>query len=56
MLRALRVLEEQRGAAVAHDAVDDLGHLEARVDLGRDTGQLALALEEGDPLAEISDH
>ena len=37
-------------------AVDDLRHLEVRVDLGRDADQLALALEERDPLAQVLDH
>src|SRR4029079_7339016 len=36
VLRALRVLEQQRGAAGLDGAVDDLGDLEVRVDLGRD--------------------
>jgi hypothetical protein len=35
-------------------AVDDLRDLEVRVDLGADTNQLALALEERDPLAQIA--
>ena len=55
VLGALRVLEEQRRpAAGLHEAVDDLGDLEVRVDLGRDALQLALALEQRDPLAEVS--
>ena len=54
MLGALRVLEEQRRpAARLHEAVDDLGDLEVRVDLGRDPVQLALALEQRDPVAEV---
>ncbi len=52
--RALRVLEQERGPARLDDAVDDLGDLEVGVDLGRDAPQLALALEERDPLAEVS--
>ena len=36
------------------DAIDDLGDLEVGVGLGRDTPELALALEERDPLAEVS--
>ena len=39
MRRALRVLEEQRRPAGAHGTVDDLGHLEVRVDLGRRRGR-----------------
>ncbi len=55
VLGALRVLEEQRRAAARLDeAVDDLGDLEVRVDLGRDAVQLALALEERDPVAEVA--
>ena len=53
MLRALRVLEEQRRPARLDDPVDDLRDLEVGVDLGRDAPQLALALEERDPLAEV---
>ena len=54
MLRALRVLEEKRRPAGLDDAVGDLGDLEVGVGLGRDAAQLALALEERDPLAEVS--
>ena len=50
------LLEEQRRAAGAHGPVDDLRHLEARVDLGRDADQLLFTLEEGDPLAQVLDH
>ena len=46
-------LEEERRAAGLDGAVDDLGHLEVRVDLGGDADELALALEEGDPLAQV---
>ena len=53
MLRALRILEEERRAAGLHDAVDDLGDLEVGIDLGGDADELALALEERDPFAEI---
>ena len=49
----LRVLEEQRRSAGLDDAVDDLRHLELRVDLGGDADELAFALEERDPLAEV---
>ncbi len=56
VLGALRVLEQQRGAAARLDqAVDDLGDLEVRVDLGGDAVQLALALEQRDPVAEVAD-
>jgi hypothetical protein len=54
--RALGALEEKRRPARLDDAVDDLRHLELRVDLGRDANELALALEQGDPLAEVLDH
>ena len=48
------MLEEQRRAAGPDGAVDDLRHLEVRVDLGRDADELALALEERDPLAQVA--
>ena len=51
---ALRLLEEQRRAAGPDGAVDDLGDLEVRVDLGGDADELALALEERDPLAQVA--
>src|SRR4029077_514279 len=54
MLRSLRMLEEERRPARLHDAIDDLGDLEVGFDLGGDPPQLALALEERDPLAEVS--
>ena len=54
VLRALRVLEEERRPARLDDAVGDLGDLEVGVGLDGDAPQLALALEERDPLAEIS--
>jgi hypothetical protein len=50
---SLRVLEQQRGAVLANRAGDDLGDLEVRVDLGRDPDELAFAVEQGDPLAQI---
>ena len=53
VLRAFRVLEEQRRPARLDDAIGDLGDLEVGVGLGRDAPQLALALEERDPLAEV---
>ena len=34
--------------------VDDLGHLEVGIDLRLDADELALALEEGDPVAKIA--
>ena len=48
------LLEEQRRPARLDDAIGDLGDLEVGVDLGGDALQLALALEERDPLAEVS--
>ena len=51
--RALRVLEEQRRPAGAHSAIDDLGDLEVRIDLGLHADELALALEERDPVAQV---
>ena len=54
VLRALRVLEQERRPAGLDDAVGDLGDLEVGVGLGGDAPQLALALEERDPLAEVS--
>src|SRR5207302_5401759 len=53
VLRALRSLEEERRAAGLDRAVDDLRDLEIRVDLGGDSNQLTLALEQGNPLAKI---
>jgi hypothetical protein len=53
MPRPLRPLEEQRRAAGLDDAVDDLGDLEVGIGLGGDAGELALALEQRDPLAEV---
>ena len=53
MLRALRALEQQRRPVGAHRPIDDLGHLEVRVDLGRDADELALALEQRDPVAQV---
>ena len=55
MRAAFRMLEEERRPAGLDDAVDDLGRLEVRVDLGLDADELALALEQGDPLAEVVD-
>ena len=53
MLRALRALEEQRRPAGLDGAVDDLGDLEVGIDLGGDADELALALEQCDPVAEV---
>ena len=51
--RALRALEQQRGAARLHGPVDDLGDLEVGVDLGRDANELTLVLEQANPLAQV---
>ena len=51
--RALDVTEEERRAAGLDRAVDDLGRLEVRIDLGLDRDELALALQEGDPVAQV---
>ena len=53
MLGALRVLEQERRPAGLDGAVDDLGDLEVGIDLGGDAHELALALEQRDPVAEI---
>jgi hypothetical protein len=53
MPRALDVLEQQRGPAGLHDAVVDLRDLEVGVDLGVDADELAFALEQRDPVAEV---
>ena len=47
VLRALRVLEEERRAAGLDRAVDDLRDLEVRVDLGVDLDELALLAAAG---------
>src|SRR2546423_499564 len=54
MSRALRPLEEERRPARLDRAVDDLGDLEVRVDLGTDPDELLLALEQRDPGAQIA--
>ena len=51
--RALRVLEQERRPAGLHRAVDDLRDLEVGIDLGGDANELALPLEQGDPLAQV---
>ena len=53
MRAAFGTLEEQRRPARLDRAIDDLRHLEARVDLGGDPHELALSLEERDPLAQV---
>ena len=50
---ALRVLEQEGRPAGLDDAIRDLGDLEVGVDLGGDADELALLLEEGDPLAQV---
>src|SRR5207237_8471532 len=52
-LRALDVLEQQRGAAGLHRAVGDLRDLEVRIDFGADPNELAFALEQLDPPAQV---
>src|SRR5439155_21339058 len=52
--RALDVLEQQRRPAVLDDAVVDLGDLELGIDLRADANELTLALEQGDPLAQVT--
>ncbi len=54
MVAALRPLEEERRPAGLDRAVDDLGHLESRIDLGGNADELALPLEERDPRAQIA--
>ena len=54
-LRALGVVEEERRAARLDRAVDDLRDLEVRIDLGANANELALALEQRDPVAEVAE-
>ena len=54
MLGALRALEEERRPAGLDRAVDDLRDLEVRIDLGGDADELALALEQRDPVAQVA--
>ena len=49
---ALRLGEQQRRPAGLDGAVDDLGDLEVGIDLGVDADELALALEQRDPVAK----
>ena len=56
MLGALRVLEQERRPAGLDRAVDDLRDLEVGIDLGGDADELALALEQRDPVAEVGEH
>ena len=51
--RAADVLEQQRRAAGAHDALDDLGDLEVRVDLGLDAAEVPAALQTREEVAQI---
>jgi hypothetical protein len=53
VLRAFRALEEQRRPAGLDDAVDDLRDLEVGIDLRSNADELALALEERDPLTKV---
>ena len=46
-------LEEERRAALAQDAVAQLGHLEARGYLHRDALQLAQPLQLGDEITQV---
>src|SRR6267142_3059900 len=48
------MLEEQRRPARPHGAVDDLRDLEVGVDLRLHANELALALQERDPLAQVA--
>jgi hypothetical protein len=47
------VLEQQRRSAALDRPVDDLGDLEIGIDLGGDANELALALEQRDPRAQV---
>ena len=47
------LFKQERGAARAQHAVADLGHLEARIDLGGDALQLAVAFELREEVAEV---
>jgi hypothetical protein len=47
------MLKQKRRPAGFHGPVGDLGDLQLGIDLGGDARQLALALEQGDPFAEI---
>jgi hypothetical protein len=47
------LLEEERGATCPNRAIDDLGDLEVRIDLGRDANQLSFTLQESDPRPQI---
>src|SRR5262249_2027548 len=55
MRGALRPLEQQSGPAGLDGAVDDLGELEVWVDLGGAAYAPPLALEQGDPVAEVGE-
>jgi len=49
---SLRVLEQERRAARLDRPIDDLRHLQVRIDPGGDPNELAFALEERDPIAK----
>src|SRR5207247_10426293 len=51
---ATRALEQERRTTGLHRPVDDLRDLQVRVDLRGDPDELALPLEERDPVAEIA--
>src|SRR5205823_9812449 len=51
---AADILEQQRRAAGLDDAVVDLRDLELGIDLRTDANELSLALEQGDPLAQVT--
>ena len=51
---ALWPLKENRRAAPLEHPVADLGHLEARIDLGAHALQLAQPLELGEKIAQIA--
>ncbi len=53
MLASRRILEQEGRPPGPDRPVDDLGHLEVRVDLGGDPDELSFALEQRDPLAQV---
>ena len=55
VLRTARPLEQQRRATGLDRPVDDLRHLEVRIDLGGDSPELTLAFEKRDPLPEVAE-
>ena len=54
VLRALRLLEQERRPAGLDRAVDDLRDLEVGIDLGGDANELTLVLEQANPLAQVA--